>query len=87
MSRVIGKIIFLTVELVVLFLLNVLMVFFFHHIRCCIFCDEHDERFTEENLVTHYWTDCPVLTNCRLCNIVSNKSKLKVADITDCLVN
>ncbi|CAG8478712.1 3885_t:CDS:10 [Diversispora eburnea] len=39
--------------------------------RCCIFCDEQNDRFTEENLVTHYWNDCPVLTNCRLCNIVN----------------
>lgn len=37
----------------------------------CIFCNEYNENFTEEYLVTHYWAECPVLTKCRLCNIVS----------------
>ncbi|CAI2177844.1 15557_t:CDS:10 [Funneliformis geosporum] len=52
--------------------------------RCCIFCDEHDEKYTEENLVTHYWNDCPVLTNCRLCNIILEISTLDDHMLTDC---
>ncbi|CAG8493198.1 1743_t:CDS:10 [Dentiscutata erythropus] len=29
--------------------------------RVCIFCDVYNESFTEENLVNHYWTECPIL--------------------------
>lgn len=42
-----------------------------YYLRMCIFCDEYNDNFTEENLISHYWSDCPVLINCRLCNIVS----------------
>ncbi|RIA83627.1 hypothetical protein C1645_785930 [Glomus cerebriforme] len=52
--------------------------------RCCIFCDVHDDRFTEDNLVTHYWNDCPVLTNCRLCNIILEISTLDDHMLNDC---
>ncbi|GBC26392.2 centrosomal protein of 104 kDa-like [Rhizophagus irregularis DAOM 181602=DAOM 197198] len=52
--------------------------------RHCIFCDEHDDRFTEDNLVTHYWNDCPVLTNCRLCNIILEISTLDDHMLNDC---
>ncbi|GES89686.1 centrosomal protein of 104 kDa-like isoform X2 [Rhizophagus clarus] len=52
--------------------------------RNCIFCDEQDDRFTEDNLVTHYWNDCPVLTNCRLCNIILEISTLDDHMLNDC---
>ncbi|CAG8453154.1 7736_t:CDS:10 [Acaulospora colombiana] len=52
--------------------------------RCCIFCDERNDRFTEDNLVTHYWNDCPVLTKCRLCNIILEISTLDDHMLTDC---
>ncbi|CAG8437416.1 7595_t:CDS:10, partial [Acaulospora morrowiae] len=52
--------------------------------RCCIFCDEQNDRFTEDNLVTHYWNDCPVLTKCRLCHIILEISTLDDHMLTDC---
>ncbi|KAG9304583.1 hypothetical protein G9A89_020147 [Geosiphon pyriformis] len=52
--------------------------------RCCIFCDEHSDDFTEENLVTHYWNECPVLTNCPLCNIILEISTLDDHMLNDC---
>lgn len=52
--------------------------------RCCIFCDEHNDDFTEENLVTHYWNECPVLTKCPLCNIILEISTLDDHMLNDC---
>ncbi|CAG8487062.1 2062_t:CDS:10 [Ambispora leptoticha] len=52
--------------------------------RCCIFCDEHNDDFTEENLVTHYWNDCPVLTKCTLCNMILEISTLDDHMLYDC---
>ncbi|CAG8567618.1 5539_t:CDS:10 [Ambispora gerdemannii] len=52
--------------------------------RCCIFCDEHNDAFTEENLVTHYWNDCPVLTKCALCNMILEISTLDDHMLNDC---
>ncbi|CAG8510758.1 2920_t:CDS:10 [Dentiscutata heterogama] len=52
--------------------------------RNCIFCDEYNENFTEENLVNHYWTECPVLTKCRLCNIILEISTLDDHMLNDC---
>lgn len=37
----------------------------------CIFCDEEDADFNEDTLISHYYNDCPVLTNCPMCQIVS----------------
>lgn len=38
--------------------------------RTCIFCEEQNDGFSEENLDMHYWRDCPVLTSCPLCKLV-----------------
>lgn len=39
--------------------------------RFCVFCDEKSSAFTDEGLVTHYWSDCAMLANCPNCKIVS----------------
>lgn len=36
----------------------------------CIFCGQHDDKFTPETLDAHYWKDCPVLVQCKDCNTV-----------------
>ncbi|KAJ3230028.1 hypothetical protein HDU81_004821 [Chytriomyces hyalinus] len=36
----------------------------------CIFCNEKNPEFTEENLDIHYWRDCPMLCVCPLCHIL-----------------
>ncbi|KAJ3247646.1 hypothetical protein HDU77_008519 [Chytriomyces hyalinus] len=36
----------------------------------CIFCNEKNVEFTEENLDIHYWRDCPMLCVCPLCHIL-----------------
>lgn len=43
------------------------------HSNVCIFCDEEDPDFNEDTLISHYYNDCPVLTNCPMCQIVSLK--------------
>ncbi|RIB28415.1 hypothetical protein C2G38_2028592 [Gigaspora rosea] len=50
----------------------------------CIFCEEYNEKFTEENLITHYWKECPILTKCRLCNIILEISTLDDHMLFDC---
>ncbi|CAH1758354.1 12365_t:CDS:2 [Entrophospora sp. SA101] len=52
--------------------------------RCCIFCDEQNNDFTEENLVIHYWNECPLLTKCHLCNIILEISTLDEHMLKDC---
>lgn len=37
----------------------------------CIFCDEVSSEFNEDTLIKHYYNTCPVLTNCPMCQIVS----------------
>lgn len=37
----------------------------------CIFCDEVNDSFNEDTLISHYYNQCPVLTNCPMCQIVS----------------
>lgn len=37
----------------------------------CIFCDEVNDNFNEDTLISHYYNQCPVLTNCPMCQIVS----------------
>lgn len=39
----------------------------------CIFCDEEDDEFNEDTLISHYYNVCPVLTNCPMCQIVSEE--------------
>ncbi|KAG2232599.1 hypothetical protein INT48_009808 [Thamnidium elegans] len=50
----------------------------------CIFCDEEDDTFNEDTLISHYYNDCPVLTNCPMCQIILEVSTLKDHLKTDC---
>ncbi|GJJ68469.1 centrosomal protein CEP104 [Entomortierella parvispora] len=38
--------------------------------RFCVFCDERNSAFTDEGLVTHYWSECAMLANCQFCKII-----------------
>ncbi|KAL9553120.1 hypothetical protein MBANPS3_003428 [Mucor bainieri] len=50
----------------------------------CIFCDEINESFNEDTLISHYYNQCPVLTNCPMCQIILEVSTLKDHLQTDC---
>ncbi|KAI9279954.1 hypothetical protein BC943DRAFT_150457 [Umbelopsis sp. AD052] len=50
----------------------------------CIFCEEQNDSFNEDTLVSHYWNDCPVLTSCPLCQIILEISTLSDHIVTDC---
>ncbi|ORZ26051.1 hypothetical protein BCR42DRAFT_401487 [Absidia repens] len=50
----------------------------------CIFCDEHNEKFNEQTLITHYYKTCPALTNCPNCQIIVEVSTLQTHILTDC---
>ncbi|KAJ3128714.1 hypothetical protein HK098_003706 [Nowakowskiella sp. JEL0407] len=39
--------------------------------KYCIFCGDYDPDFTEESLDVHYWEECPYLTICPLCNLIT----------------
>ncbi|KAI9007147.1 hypothetical protein BC832DRAFT_432104 [Gaertneriomyces semiglobifer] len=52
--------------------------------RTCIFCEEMNEGFTEENLDTHYWRDCPMLMNCSLCKLIVEIPMLTDHRLKDC---
>ncbi|KAG2212314.1 hypothetical protein INT47_001674 [Mucor saturninus] len=50
----------------------------------CIFCDEEDADFNEDTLISHYYNDCPVLTNCPMCQIVVEVSTMRDHLRKDC---
>lgn len=50
----------------------------------CIFCEEEDDNFNEDTLISHYYNDCPVLTNCPMCQIILEVSTLKEHTRKDC---
>ncbi|CAO3623139.1 unnamed protein product [Mucor fragilis] len=50
----------------------------------CIFCDEVNDSFNEDTLISHYYNQCPVLTNCPMCQIILEISTLKDHLLTDC---
>ncbi|KAI8352457.1 hypothetical protein EDC96DRAFT_567082 [Choanephora cucurbitarum] len=50
----------------------------------CIFCDKVDDAFNEDTLISHYYTSCPVLTNCPMCQIILEVSTLKEHLELDC---
>ncbi|KAG2208360.1 hypothetical protein INT46_003684 [Mucor plumbeus] len=50
----------------------------------CIFCDEVNDNFNEDTLISHYYNQCPVLTNCPMCQIILEVSTLKDHLKTDC---
>ncbi|KAH9126690.1 hypothetical protein LEN26_000583 [Aphanomyces euteiches] len=36
----------------------------------CSFCDRHDASFDSDRLDQHYWAECPMLTQCKMCSQV-----------------
>lgn len=50
----------------------------------CIFCEEQNDSFNEDTLISHYWNDCPVLTSCPLCQIILEISTLNDHIMSDC---
>ncbi|KAI8985964.1 hypothetical protein BDB01DRAFT_849801 [Pilobolus umbonatus] len=50
----------------------------------CIFCDEVNPDFNEDTLIKHYYNACPVLTNCPLCQIITEVSTLNEHMLIDC---
>ncbi|KAI8385053.1 uncharacterized protein BYT42DRAFT_564515 [Radiomyces spectabilis] len=50
----------------------------------CIFCDKTDPAFNEETLISHYYNDCPMLTNCPMCQIILEVSTLSDHLLGDC---
>lgn len=50
----------------------------------CIFCDEVNEGFNEDTLISHYYNYCPVLTNCPMCQIILEVSTLNEHLQLDC---
>ncbi|RCI02946.1 hypothetical protein CU098_011402 [Rhizopus stolonifer] len=43
-----------------------------------------DDSFNEDTLIAHYYNDCPVLTNCPMCQIILEVSTLKEHLEIDC---
>ncbi|GAA5810298.1 hypothetical protein MFLAVUS_003718 [Mucor flavus] len=50
----------------------------------CIFCDEVNPEFNEDTLIKHYYNTCPVLTNCPMCQIITEISTLNEHMLLDC---
>lgn len=43
----------------------------------CQFCGRHDPAFTPEAMDVHYWRECPMLTQCEMCQQVIEISSLR----------
>ncbi|KAI8640199.1 hypothetical protein BD408DRAFT_420103 [Parasitella parasitica] len=50
----------------------------------CVFCDEVNPEFNEDSLIKHYYNTCPVLTNCPMCQIITEISSLNEHMLEDC---
>ncbi|GAN05984.1 centrosomal protein of 104 kDa-like [Mucor ambiguus] len=50
----------------------------------CIFCDEANPEFNEDTLIKHYYNTCPVLTNCPMCQIITEIPTLNEHMLEDC---
>ncbi|KAF7729326.1 hypothetical protein EC973_004582 [Apophysomyces ossiformis] len=50
----------------------------------CIFCDEVNPEFNEDTLIAHYYNACPVLTNCPMCETITEISTLRDHAFSDC---
>ncbi|CEG80403.1 hypothetical protein RMATCC62417_14748 [Rhizopus microsporus] len=50
----------------------------------CLFCEEHNPKFNEDTLITHYYNHCPVLTNCPMCKTILEVSTLRDHLLVDC---
>lgn len=53
----------------------------------CIFCGVSDPSFTEETLDQHYWSSCPILTQCDHCHLLVEIPELTSHQITDCITS
>ncbi|KAJ3070955.1 hypothetical protein HDU98_006027 [Podochytrium sp. JEL0797] len=52
--------------------------------RTCIFCNEKNAAFTDENLDIHYWRDCPMLCACPLCHLIVEIPTLTTHMVDEC---
>eukprot|EP00158_Paraphelidium_tribonemae_P008579 Partr_v1_DN28618_c0_g1_i3_m50394 putative centrosomal protein 104kDa len=52
--------------------------------KTCIFCDERNDSFDENNLDLHYWNSCLMLMNCPQCNQITEISGLTAHYANDC---
>eukprot|EP00928_Gymnodinium_smaydae_P012291 TRINITY_DN14465_c0_g1_i2.p1 TRINITY_DN14465_c0_g1~~TRINITY_DN14465_c0_g1_i2.p1 ORF type:complete len:391 (-),score=78.50 TRINITY_DN14465_c0_g1_i2:115-1287(-) len=52
----------------------------------CQFCGRQDPTFTPEALDVHYWRECPMLTQCELCQQVIEISTLRAHLMEECEV-
>ncbi|KAI8615325.1 hypothetical protein BC830DRAFT_1123218 [Chytriomyces sp. MP71] len=52
--------------------------------KVCIFCNENNPTFTDENLDIHYWRDCPMLCACPLCMLIVEIPTLKDHMLKEC---
>ncbi|KAG0938142.1 hypothetical protein G6F30_007907 [Rhizopus arrhizus] len=50
----------------------------------CIFCDEMNPLFNEDTLIKHYYKECPVLTTCPSCKMITEISTLNEHMLHDC---
>ncbi|OQR82026.1 hypothetical protein THRCLA_11199 [Thraustotheca clavata] len=50
----------------------------------CPFCDEHDESFDNERLDQHFWAECPMLNQCKMCGQVIEISTLNEHLLVEC---
>eukprot|EP00929_Paragymnodinium_shiwhaense_P091716 TRINITY_DN51624_c0_g2_i1.p1 TRINITY_DN51624_c0_g2~~TRINITY_DN51624_c0_g2_i1.p1 ORF type:complete len:893 (-),score=187.50 TRINITY_DN51624_c0_g2_i1:79-2757(-) len=54
------------------------------HDFTCQFCGKKDASFTPDALDVHYWRECPMLTQCSLCEQVVEVSGLLVHFLEEC---
>eukprot|EP00794_Sanderia_malayensis_P015317 gene15317-16894_t len=52
--------------------------------RMCMFCGEHNEQFTDENIEVHYWKSCPMLKRCENCTQVVEICNLNDHLLSEC---
>ncbi|OQR81004.1 hypothetical protein ACHHYP_16869 [Achlya hypogyna] len=50
----------------------------------CPFCDEHSDAFDNERLDQHFWAECPMLTQCKMCGQVIEISTLNEHLLVEC---
>ncbi|KDO27607.1 hypothetical protein SPRG_06875 [Saprolegnia parasitica CBS 223.65] len=50
----------------------------------CPFCDEHNDAFDNERLDQHFWAECPMLTQCKMCGQVIEISTLNEHLLVEC---
>ncbi|ETW01476.1 hypothetical protein H310_06987 [Aphanomyces invadans] len=50
----------------------------------CPFCDRHDDAFDTDRLDQHFWAECPMLTQCKMCSQVIEISTLNEHLLVEC---